>query len=150
MGLTRRQMLRMAAASAVVPGGIFEQMVFQPSTGEVFDHHVQDVEPILLNNKRLNRDAEEGNGGYSDTREWRRIASIPLILVEKWLREEGINAMLREHWPYVAAKLDSPEYAFLRTAPGRVSRRPLRSYPSTHSRSAQQRSGSQRIVIARG
>jgi hypothetical protein len=78
---------------------------------------VQDVEPILESNKALQND---GTAGYSPSKDLRRIASIPLILVEKWLREEGINVFDRNHWPAVRNKLNSPEYSYLRTSKWRV------------------------------
>jgi len=84
---------------------------------------VQDVEPILTNNKRL----YNLNDGYSKSREWRRAASVPNIIIEKWLRM-GINAYKLEDQPKILAMLDSPEYAFLRTAPGRLSKRPIRHF----------------------
>lgn len=48
-----------------------------------------------------------------------RVASIPNWVVEKWMRE-GINIFKDEDWPKVRAKLNDPEYKFLRTSPGRV------------------------------
>jgi len=148
MGLSTRQRHGMARASHDSPGGIFEHMVEQASTGEVFDHHVQDVEPILNNNKRLMAEAETGNKGYSPDGDWKRLASIPLVLVEKWLFEEGINVNNKDHWPAVAAKLDDPEYLYLRTAPGRVSDRPVRGHPTTFGRTVTQSKNSGIVVVS--
>lgn len=76
----------------------------------------QDVEPILERNKALyNLD-----DGYSPSREWRRVASIPLVIVEQWYKA-GINIFDDNHHERIAAALDSPEFRYLRTAPGRVS-----------------------------
>ena len=49
-----------------------------------------------------------------------RAASIPNIIVEKWKREEGIDVFNEEHWPKVQAKLNSDEFLFLRTSPGKI------------------------------
>lgn len=84
---------------------------------------VQDVEPYLRRNRQLAADGD----GYSPSREFRRAATIPNIVVEQWLKQ-GINVFDENDWPKVAAMLDSPEYAHLRTAPGRLSRRPNRTY----------------------
>lgn len=76
----------------------------------------QDVQPILDHNKRL----FTHNDGYSPSRELRRVASIPLVVVEKWLREDGIDVFNKDHAEAVRRKLNDPAYAHLRTAPGRV------------------------------
>jgi hypothetical protein len=80
----------------------------------------QSTEQILDQNKRM----ATWNDGYSPTRELRRVASIPYILMLKWRNEEGWWAMDAGHDPDVArklaAKLNSNEYEYLRTAEGRV------------------------------
>jgi len=79
--------------------------------------YVQDVEPYLERNKALyNAD----DGGYtSKAREWKRYASIPNAVIMKWKIEEGIDVFNKDHWPAVKRKLNSSEYRYLRTAPGR-------------------------------
>ena len=84
----------------------------------------QNIGPILENNKRL----YTADDGYSPSREWRRAASVPNIIIEKWIRELGINAYKLEDQPKILAMLDSPEYRWLRTAPGRLSKRPIRHF----------------------
>ncbi|MBP2311887.1 hypothetical protein [Azospirillum soli] len=76
----------------------------------------QDCTPILDRNKALQNDGD----GYSPSRELRRVASIPNVLIEKWLNEEGINLFDPDHWPAIQRKLNSSEYLYLRTAPGQV------------------------------
>lgn len=88
------------------------------------DHHwaddtlvvkrTQDVEPILEQNKRL-YDVDDRRFGES----FYRMASIPMIVVEQWLTE-GIDVFNKEHWPKVRAKLNSNEYRYLRTKPGKL------------------------------
>lgn len=79
----------------------------------------QDVSGLLDLNKAM---ANE-NDGYSKSREMRRVASIPAILRQKWLIEEGWDCM-DTHDPDVARKLvlklNDPDYAYLRTAEGRL------------------------------
>lgn len=87
----------------------------------------QDCTAILENNKRLHRQAGE-DGGYGPTREWKRAASVPLIIAEKWLREDGIRFWDSEDSDAFLRKLDDPENLFLRTAPGRLSRNRSRTY----------------------
>lgn len=51
----------------------------------------------------------------------RKVASIPLIVVEQWMKE-GVNIFdpSPEVQKKVAAKLNSNEFQYLRTYPGRV------------------------------
>lgn len=48
-----------------------------------------------------------------------KVASIPNIVVEQW-KKEGIDLFNDEDWPKVRAKLNDPDYKWLRTSPGRV------------------------------
>ena len=80
-----------------------------------FIETVQDVEPILDYNKAL----QTWDDGYSPTRELRRVASIPVVVIEQWLRE-GIDVFNPDHKEAVRRKLNSNEWRHLRTAPGRL------------------------------
>lgn len=81
---------------------------------------VQDVGPILEHAKRLRNE----NNGWSQSKELRRAFLLPLALVEKWKQEEGVDAMASAYDPDVAKwllkKLSDPDYAYLRTADGRL------------------------------
>lgn len=77
---------------------------------------VQATDHILDQNKRM----ATHNDGYSQSREMRRVASIPYIVILKWLNEEGWNALDPANADKLAAKLNSSEWAHLRTAEGRV------------------------------
>ncbi len=82
------------------------------------DMHVrrsQDVEAILDENKRL----ASLNDGYSPSRDMRRVAPTPMTVIEQWMKE-GINIFDRNCAEAIRRKLNSPEWRYLRTAPGRV------------------------------
>lgn len=74
----------------------------------------QDCEPLLDLNKAM---ANE-NDGYNKPRDMRRLASIPALLMEKWLAEANYdhNALSE----IVAKKLNDPDYLWLRTSPYKV------------------------------
>jgi hypothetical protein len=74
------------------------------------------VEPLLEANKAL---AASGDG-YTPSRELRRAASIPMAIIEKWKNELGVDVFNPDHIGAVRRLLNSNEYAFLRTAPGRL------------------------------
>ncbi len=67
----------------------------------------------------------------------RRVARIPTVLLEKWLREEGIDFRTKEGWNRVLAKLDDPEYEFLRTSPGSIGSRNRQTIYSVPNRSTE-------------
>jgi len=85
-------------------------------TGDLTVHREADVEPILELNKRL---AASGDG-YSPSRELRRAASIPMAIIEKWRNELGVDVFNPDHKEAVRRLLNSSEYLYLRTAPGRL------------------------------
>lgn len=74
-----------------------------------------DVEPIIENNKRLANDGD----GFTPSREMRRIASIPLVIAEKWRNELGVDIFNRDHEKKIKRLLNDPDWRFLRTSPGR-------------------------------
>jgi len=76
---------------------------------------VQDIESVLERNKAL----YTHNDGYSKSRELRRVASIPMVVIEQWLKE-GIDIYNPDHAEAVKRKLNDSENMFLRTAPGRL------------------------------
>jgi hypothetical protein len=110
---------------ANIEGGIETGIEYDPIDDQLRVVNRQDVEPILEHNKRLYND---GTDGYGPTREWRRAATIPNIILEKWLKEEGIRYWDSEDTPKLMAKLDDPEWLYLRNAPGTLSRKPVRYY----------------------
>ena len=78
----------------------------------------QDCEPIIEHNKRL----QTMNDGYSPSRELRRVASIPFIVFEGWLAEDGltyhdycVKMDKREQAAYRARRLLSSDWRHLRT-----------------------------------
>jgi hypothetical protein len=75
---------------------------------------VQDIEDILENNKRLRAEDQDSDWG-------RHVASIPNIIMERWLNEAyasgnvGLRMFTKEFDELVAKKLKDPDWAFLRT-----------------------------------
>lgn len=88
--------------------------------GQLHVHRVQDVEPYLDDNKRMQAD-QSGGWRRASKGNMRKIASIPNIVVEKWL-QEGFNAYTADP-KELRKKLDDPDYAYLKTVPGKIGRR---------------------------
>lgn len=78
---------------------------------------IQDVEPILEHNKRLQNG---GFTGYTPSRDMKHVATIPPIIELRWKREYGIDINDRNHWPAVKRLLNSNEWRWLRTSPGTI------------------------------
>ena len=91
--------------------------IFHPgSDGKWGIESIQDVEPILDANKAL----FNLNDGYTPSREFRRAASIPNIVIQQWITKHGVDIHNPDHWQAVKRLLNSSEYAYLRTAPGKL------------------------------
>lgn len=90
---------------------------YDPSTDTTIIKTVEDVEPALDHNKAL---YNESDGGWSPTKEWRRVASIPASIILKWKVELGIDVFNPNHKLAVQRLLNSSEWLYLRTAPGRL------------------------------
>jgi GTP-sensing pleiotropic transcriptional regulator CodY len=77
--------------------------------------NTQDIEPLLkLNKQELNGDSMYG-GVETKDKSMRKVASIPLIIIEKWKRELGVDVMNKDHMTKVKQLLNDPQYRYLRT-----------------------------------
>lgn len=98
-----------------------------PLTGatEIFHHDeltqqsmvetVFDSESVVEANKLL---FNQGDTGYSASREMKRAASIPMGVVLLWKQRYGVDVFDRNHTKKVRQLLNSSEWRYLRTAPG--------------------------------
>lgn len=66
------------------------QEFYDRDTDTLRIQHVEDVEPLLDENAAIRN---SGMNGFSPSRNWRKIGSIPCVVVEKILREHGVNIM---------------------------------------------------------
>lgn len=74
----------------------------------------QDAEPLLDQNRAM----ANHNDGYTPSREMRRLASIPAVLMEAWLAEVNFDHnALKE---LVMRRLNDSDYLWLRTSPYKV------------------------------
>lgn len=80
-------------------------------------HSSQDVETAL----DLNKAMANHNDGYSPSREMRRAAHIPNIVLLQWRQEIGSDPLAPENRAWLLRRLDDPDWRYLRTAPGRLS-----------------------------
>jgi len=80
-----------------------------------------DYKPIVEHNKKLYTQ----NNGYSKSKDLKRVASIPTLVLEIWSKEYNGSS----NWfalpsdvqkKILKKKLNSSEFQFFRTAPGRL------------------------------
>ena len=80
-----------------------------------------DYKPIVEHNKKLYTE----NNGYSKSKDLKRVASIPTLVLEIWTKEYNGDS----NWfalpsdvqkQILKKKLNSSEFQFFRTAPGRL------------------------------
>lgn len=76
----------------------------------------QENDPILERNRAM----ANHNDGWSPSRDLRREGSVPFSLIEKWKREDGVNVLHRDGQDYLKAKLNSYDWSYLRTSPGKT------------------------------
>lgn len=86
------------------------------SDGSYLFRTEQDDAHILERNRILR---DQPDRGYVADGDMRRVASIPMTIVHKWL-QEGVDLFSGEQQGEIARRLNDPEYAYLRTAPGRL------------------------------
>ena len=75
---------------------------------------VQNVQPVLDANKRK---LAEDSGHYRDGN-YHHVASIPLVMVEKWSQEIGGDILAKHNRKLLIAKLNDPDNKFMRTKGG--------------------------------
>jgi hypothetical protein len=113
--------------SSGASGELVSGIVVDESEGLTHMTQAQDIAPILEENKRLYNDED---GGWSPSKEWRRAASVPITVYADWAKKLGVSPADALSDPgflqKVLAMLDDPENRAFRTAPGRLSRRPVK------------------------
>jgi hypothetical protein len=94
-----------------------EKIVLDRTEDKLHIAHEQDVSDILDSN-RASANAKDKHAKWND---FERVASIPAVVVMEWMKE-GINVMApnADDKRRMKAKLNSPEYAYLRTRGGRL------------------------------
>jgi len=85
--------------------------------GGLLIRSVQNAEPIIERNKAL----RTHDDGYNGDRTLRRVATIPAIVRIKIMQEQGWDPWKPHLHPEKMARfLNDPDYAYLRTADGRI------------------------------
>lgn len=73
----------------------------------------QDVSVLLAVNKELQKSESYTRKGIKAS--WWHYASYPAIIIEKWMREYGVNVWNKDHQKKVFELTNRPEYRYLKT-----------------------------------
>lgn len=65
--------------------------------------YTEDVEPII---ETVTAERNDRRNGFGKSKNWRKIGSIPLIVVHQWLVEKGIDLMAPGNEKYVRQALN--------------------------------------------
>ncbi len=65
--------------------------------------YTEDVEPVI---EDVTEERNSRRNGFGKSKNWRKIGSIPLIVVHQWLVEKGIDLMAPGNEKYVRQALN--------------------------------------------
>jgi len=97
--------------------GITQYFHYDETDGKWGIESVQDVEPFLDRNKARQNDENYSKNGIKN--DFWHVAHIPNVVIERWLRE-GIDVYNKDHIKKVRAKLNDPDYRYLKATSGRI------------------------------
>lgn len=106
--------------------GVAEYHSYDHATRVTEIEVVQDAAPFLrVNQAHRNRDTATSGGLNSISRKqikesWWHVACIPIGVQYKWITDYGVNTLNPHHRDGVRKLLNDPDWAYLRTNPGRV------------------------------
>ena len=93
--------------------GITTKFDYFPETDTAVIEREQDVEVILDANKAIQNDESISKKGIKDG--WWHYGQIPMIVIEKWMTELGVDVFNKDHMKKVFWLLNQPEYRYLKT-----------------------------------
>ena len=86
---------------------------YHAETDTTVIHREQDVSTILEINKALQNNEQITRDGIKEG--WWQYAKIPMIVIEKWLNDHGVDVFNKDHQKAVFRLLNQPEYRYLKT-----------------------------------
>ena len=98
-----------------VKGDMIETLHFDKDSGKSIIQTTQDVDPYL---KQIASDRQHQVEGWKG--DLHHVATIPLVLVEKWNQELKCNILEKKNRHLLMLKLNNRDYSKLRTKEGRI------------------------------
>ena len=93
--------------------GITTTFDYDHASGTTYVGAEQDVSLLLDQNAQMRNDPSYWKQGVKDC--WAHCASIPNIVIEKWIKDYGVNVYNKDHNAKVKKLLNSPEWRYLKT-----------------------------------
>lgn len=93
--------------------GMTTNFEYHPETDTTVIHREQDVSVILEANKQIQNNEQISRDGIKNG--WWHYAQIPMIVIEKFLNEHGVDIFNKDHQKAVFRLLNQPEYRYLKT-----------------------------------
>ncbi len=98
-----------------VKGDMVETLHFDASSGMSIIQTTQDVDPYL---KQIEAEKQQSITGWKGA--LHKVATVPLVLVERWNQEFKCNILDKKNRHLLMLKLNDPEYSKLRVKEGRL------------------------------
>jgi len=87
--------------------------IFHDDGDRVALERVQDVSAIVEANKRALNDASGRMG------EFQHVGRIPIVVLERWMKEDGINYLDKDNTQALLKKLELRDNRLFKTHPGK-------------------------------
>ena len=85
---------------------------FDPVTGTYYIQEIEDIEPLLGHLSEL-RNHNDHNAYKKSPARWRHLGTLPMIIIEQWLREDPpFNALKKENAEEVLKRVQR-DYPYL-------------------------------------
>jgi hypothetical protein len=98
-----------------VRGDVIESYEYDEIEKKSVIKTTQDVEPYLDQNQVERNSQSSGWKG-----DLHKVATVPLIMIEKWSKELGCNILEKKNRHLLMLKLNDRDYSKLRTKEGRL------------------------------
>jgi hypothetical protein len=100
--------------------GVMRRMCLDTSDRHKVVFHAHQMCDDVLEQNAAFRNLDNFSGSLWDGRDYVRVAQIPLVMLEKWAREDDINFYRwnEQDKARLMKRLNDPDYSKLRTAPG--------------------------------
>ena len=98
-----------------VKGDMTEILHFDECSGKSIIQTIQNVDPYL---KQIENEKKSTVSGWKG--ELHKVATVPLVLVERWNQEFKCNILDKKNRHLLMLKLNDPEYSKLRVKEGRL------------------------------
>lgn len=87
------------------------------TTTLTYEQSAEAIESVLEINKALANEEDYSRQGIKN--EWWHYGTIPDGLILKWLKEENLNLFTEKDTGRILAKLNDPDYKYLKATSGR-------------------------------